>query len=650
MEELRGLGFKLGWMIDTKPILEADEKVDKMDKSVKKLEKDQVRSSKSIGLGFSSIGTGIKKVAGLVGAAGMGFGLFKLGEDAIEAGDRTYVLSQRMGLTAKEASGLNRILKLTDTDTKPFISSMMRLDKAIETVGKNGNTTTKTLSAFGVHLVDSKGKLLPMTEQLGVLASQYRKAEEAGRGDAFATSIFGAKAQQMLPLLEDYTEAKEAASRVKGIGIDPKAAHEASVNLKVLKMETSQVGMTLSNAMMPIVQSVLPPLIMGFTNLAGFINKHQKDVKAFTNEFTGLATKIGSGVVPIIKNDLIPMIKGIIDNSRIAVPIIAGLGAGFGTLMVIGKINMLYKAWQEGTTAMTVAQAALNIVMDANPLGLVALGVGALVTGAGLLITHWKEVTTVMSNVWRSIKNSFATGVNWVINKLNWVIGKVDGLHLPGVHFNMIEHVKLDYDIGKPDTKSFTGLQALNQGIGNKIINPPITSPKGILAKQDNGASNGSKTPKVLPAAGAVSKGIMPRFAEGGFASKPSIFGEAGPEVAIPIKPGNKRSIGLLSQAADFLGLGTKTASRNPESSPSFRPVNIQNQIIMPEARPSGQNITRTSMKPEFHQHTVIQVMGGENAEDTGKKIMKVLEEQFGSMAEKYFEFMLSQTPAVAER
>lgn len=47
----------------------------------------------------------------------------------------------------------------------------------------------------------------------------------------------------------------------------------------------------------------------------------------------------------------------------------------------------------------------------------------------------------------------------------------------------------------------------------------------------------------------------IPTFAQGGFADSPSIFGEAGLEAAIPIKPGNRRSLDLLYKTAEMLGV-----------------------------------------------------------------------------------------------
>lgn len=54
----------------------------------------------------------------------------------------------------------------------------------------------------------------------------------------------------------------------------------------------------------------------------------------------------------------------------------------------------------------------------------------------------------------------------------------------------------------------------------------------------------------------AYSNPRMTRHAMGGFSNRAAIFGEAGLEAAIPIKPGNSRSIGLLNRTARMLGVG----------------------------------------------------------------------------------------------
>lgn len=65
----------------------------------------------------------------------------------------------------------------------------------------------------------------------------------------------------------------------------------------------------------------------------------------------------------------------------------------------------------------------------------------------------------------------------------------------------------------------------------------------------------------------------MTAYANGGFATHASIFGEAGLEAAIPIKPGNPRSLALLEKTAQLLGvraMPTKLKPLSTSNSPTY--------------------------------------------------------------------------------
>ena len=57
-----------------------------------------------------------------------------------------------------------------------------------------------------------------------------------------------------------------------------------------------------------------------------------------------------------------------------------------------------------------------------------------------------------------------------------------------------------------------------------------------------------------VPTAGGGQAPNLPKFAKGGIATSPSIFGEAGAEMAIPLQPNNPRSHMLLNKTASILG------------------------------------------------------------------------------------------------
>jgi hypothetical protein len=100
-------------------------------------------------------------------------------------------------------------------------------------------------------------------------------------------------------------------------------------------------------------------------------------------------------------------------------------------------------------------------------------------------------------------------------------------------------------------TSLFDGIFGILKGFVNTAI-------KGInyLIKGLNKIN--IKVPDWVPGIGGKEFGIhipeIPTFARGGLATQPSIFGEAGPEMAIPIKR-TPRSLGLLNQTARMLGV-----------------------------------------------------------------------------------------------
>lgn len=75
---------------------------------------------------------------------------------------------------------------------------------------------------------------------------------------------------------------------------------------------------------------------------------------------------------------------------------------------------------------------------------------------------------------------------------------------------------------------------------------------------------SGSAQQKISNVGSSASSAKIPAYANGGFANSPSIFGEAGLEAAIPIRPGNSRSIGLLSKTARLLGMKDRFEKKDP--------------------------------------------------------------------------------------
>lgn len=170
-------------------------------------------------------------------------------------------------------------------------------------------------------------------------------------------------------------------------------------------------------------------------------------------------------------------------------------------------MNAAHKAARIGTLAAAAAQWALNAAILANPITWIVIAIiaaiGLLIAAFYYLYKNWDKVSAFLSNSWEMIKHGFAVGVNWIVDKINWLIEKMN--KIPGVNIPLIP---------KMDTSSYDAAAKAN--------------------------SSGSVR--------------LEKFASGGFANRPSIFGDAGPEAAIPLKR-TPRSLSLLDKTAQLLGV-----------------------------------------------------------------------------------------------
>lgn len=248
-------------------------------------------NTKPIDDASNKIGEISKQTGSLIGnfqklaiAAGGAFGLGDLISSAVQAGDAVYTLSSRLGISAGEAGQLSRILKLTGGDVNSAATAIMRLDKSFTSAGTAGDRAKTTLANYGVSLTDASGKLLPLNQQLANLATGYKEAKQNGQEQAFLMDTLGVKGMALAQTLDQYTEAAKTASKVQGIGLDPKEMHELNQQMKVMQMESSQVKLAFVAALSPVAQSVFPEIISGLTSTAKFLAQNKQEVRDITKD------------------------------------------------------------------------------------------------------------------------------------------------------------------------------------------------------------------------------------------------------------------------------------------------------------------------------------------------------------------------------
>lgn len=166
--------------------------------------------------------------------------------------------------------------------------------------------------------------------------------------------------------------------------------------------------------------------------------------------------------------------------------------------------------------------------------------------------------------------------------------------------------------------KAWTGIKDIFGGIFQGLVGlvkapiNAIISMVNRVIRNVNDISN-IKAPDWLPGIGGKKLGFsipeIPTFARGGIAKRPSIFGEAGAEMAIPLKPNNPRSLSLLDQAERIIG-----RRQYNQNNTTIHNINTHNRLF-------GNN-QRKEKEQVFHFHFHGDIYG---MDDFKEKVMEVI-------------------------
>ncbi|MFT8882663.1 MAG: phage tail protein [Liquorilactobacillus hordei] len=193
-----------------------------------------------------------------------------------------------------------------------------------------------------------------------------------------------------------------------------------------------------------VIIDVLKKLADALSGVSDWVDKHQKAVEtmakilitmfAFKVSMSGLSTGVGflgqiadkavilAGKGNVLK-DFFGKITGLSDLKS-AVTNVKNLaelswtgiksGAGYVVDLVAGIKN-----WSIWSKLAAVGQAALNLVMDANPIALIVIAIAAVVAGLVELYKHNKKFRDFCNGIWTAVTKWFGDTIKWL--QKNWV-------------------------------------------------------------------------------------------------------------------------------------------------------------------------------------------------------------------------------------
>jgi hypothetical protein len=132
---------------------------------------------------------------------------------------------------------------------------------------------------------------------------------------------------------------------------------------------------------------------------------------------------IGAALLPaltMLLDKLIPVAEWVQENTSVVL-ILAGVIGGLSVAVL--AVNAAMKVYQATLVVVKAAQAALNFVMSANPIGLVVIAIAALV--AAFVVAYKKSETfrEAVDRMFSFIKDAVAGSVDLIKGYLNAVVG-----------------------------------------------------------------------------------------------------------------------------------------------------------------------------------------------------------------------------------
>ena len=279
----------------------------------------------------------------------------------------------------------------------------------------------KAQEALNLVLTDAQGNMLPMVDVLDQIKGKFGETISDIEGGELAKAFGSKNASSAIRLLiknvDGLSGSVEKLNQVEGQEQAEKMAMAMADQSERLSASWYVIRAALGSAILP-----------AFNDFVGLIADMGSGVLSFTEEFPTLTKWLGYA----------------------AVGVLAFVAAGGLISVVMGGATMAMTAWNTATmigrgisAAFTASLAflrgamlAVNLVMYANPIGLIVAGITLAIAAVGALVYYWDDLKATMSEwgwvkaiagifntVWGGIKSVFNDTMDWIIDKLNMIPG-----------------------------------------------------------------------------------------------------------------------------------------------------------------------------------------------------------------------------------
>lgn len=233
-----------------------------------------------------------------------------------------------------------------------------------------GKLTTENWNQLADAIPGASGKLQEALQKNGAYTGNFRDAMEKGQITA-----------------DEFNQA------IMDLGFTD-AAQQAATSTSSFEGAMGNMQAAVVDGLRQIYDAI------GSENVTGFIN--------------GITDAV-SVVIPPIKDG----VSWLRDNLPTIAPLLSAIAGALVGLLVAEKITALvtaFSAWRTATEGATIAQQLLNVVMSANPLGIVLTVIGALVAAIVALWNTNEGFRDAVMSAWQGIQDFVGNAIQAIVD------------------------------------------------------------------------------------------------------------------------------------------------------------------------------------------------------------------------------------------
>lgn len=311
-------------------------------------------------------------VAGGLAAAG-----FKFASNTAKQADEIDKMSQKLGLSSKAYQEWDYVLNLAGTSMTNMSTGLKTLTNKIDDAKNGSDSAIEMFEKLGISMEDLNS--MSREDIFAATITGFQNMADSTERAALANDLYGKSGQELTPLFNQTAEETqrliEQINDLGGVMSDDAVKAGAQFNDSLTTMKASFGG---------VVNSLAGELLPSFTSLMDTI-----------------AQFIGDGGL-----------QGIINTVQTLIPIVEVATSAFVAYKVAVAAMSIISALQSATESMTIAQYALNLAMNMNPIAIVIAAITALVAAIVILWNKNEGFRNALIKAWDAIKSTITNTVN----------------------------------------------------------------------------------------------------------------------------------------------------------------------------------------------------------------------------------------------